>query len=67
MAGAADRAELLAGHHVRVPVLVAVGTEDVIGGSGPSLRPSFRAPSCSIKGRDHMKAVGDAGGVCSTF
>ena len=51
--------ELLAG--VRVPVLVAVGTEDVIGGSGAELAALIPgAKLFDIKGRDHMKAVGDA-------
>jgi len=51
--------ELLAG--IRVPVLVAVGTEDVIGGSGPELAALIPgARLLNIEGRDHMKAVGDA-------
>ncbi len=42
------------------PVLVAVGSEDVVGGSGQELAaliPGARA--LDIKGRDHMRAVGD--------
>ena len=51
--------ELLAGIHV--PVLVAVGTEDVIGGSGAELAALIPgAKLLDIEGRDHMKAVGDA-------
>ena len=51
--------DLLAG--IRVPVLVAVGTEDVIGGSGAELAALIPgAKLLDIKGRDHMKAVGDA-------
>ena len=51
--------ELLAG--IRGPVLVAVGTEDVIGGSGAELAALIPgAKLLDIKGRDHMKAVGDA-------
>jgi pimeloyl-ACP methyl ester carboxylesterase len=51
--------ELLAG--IAVPVLVAVGTEDVIGGSGAELAALIPgAKLLDIVGRDHMKAVGDA-------
>jgi pimeloyl-ACP methyl ester carboxylesterase len=51
--------ELLAG--IRVPVLVAVGTEDVIGGSGAELAALIPGSKLlNIEGRDHMKAVGDA-------
>jgi pimeloyl-ACP methyl ester carboxylesterase len=51
--------EMLAG--ITVPVLVAVGTEDVIGGSGAELAALIPgAKLLDIKGRDHMKAVGDA-------
>lgn len=51
--------ELLSGIHV--PVLVAVGTEDVIGGSGAELAALIPgARLLDIVGRDHMKAVGDA-------
>ena len=51
--------ELLAG--ISVPVLVAVGTEDVIGGSGAELAALIPgAKLLDIAGRDHMKAVGDA-------
>jgi pimeloyl-ACP methyl ester carboxylesterase len=47
---------------IRVPVLVAVGTEDVIGGSGQELAALIPgAELLDIEGRDHMKAVGDAG------
>lgn len=46
---------------IRVPVLVAVGTEDVIGGSGQELAALIPgAELLDIEGRDHMKAVGDA-------
>jgi pimeloyl-ACP methyl ester carboxylesterase len=42
------------------PVLVAVGTEDVIAGSGPELAALIPgAEALDITGRDHMKAVGD--------
>jgi pimeloyl-ACP methyl ester carboxylesterase len=42
------------------PVLVAVGTEDVIAGSGPQLAAIIPgAEALEITGRDHMKAVGD--------
>lgn len=47
---------------ISCPVLVAVGSEDVIGGSPTELAaliPGARA--YVISGRDHMKAVGDAG------
>lgn len=47
---------------ISCPVLVAVGSEDVIGGSAAKLAaliPGARA--YEIAGRDHMKAVGDAG------
>jgi pimeloyl-ACP methyl ester carboxylesterase len=47
---------------IRVPVLVAVGTNDVIGGSGAELAKLIpRAQFLEIEGRDHMKAVGDTG------
>lgn len=43
-----------------VPVLVAVGSEDVIGGSGGALAELIpNAQFLEIAGRDHMKAVGD--------
>ena len=46
---------------IRVPVLVAVGTNDVIGGSGAELAKLIPgAQFLEIEGRDHMKAVGDA-------
>jgi pimeloyl-ACP methyl ester carboxylesterase len=46
---------------IRVPVLVAVGTRDVIGGSGAELAKLIPgAQLLEIEGRDHMKAVGDA-------
>ncbi len=46
---------------IAVPVLVAVGTEDVIAGSGPDLAALIPdAGLLNIEGRDHMKAVGDA-------
>ena len=42
------------------PVLVAVGTDDVIAGSGPQLAALIPgAEALEITGRDHMKAVGD--------
>jgi pimeloyl-ACP methyl ester carboxylesterase len=45
---------------IRCPVLVAVGTEDVIGGSAAELAAIIPgAESLAIEGRDHMKAVGD--------
>ena len=51
--------ELLAG--ITVPALVAVGTEDVIGGSGAELAALIPgAKPLDIVDRDHMKAVGDA-------
>ncbi|MEZ5828681.1 MAG: alpha/beta hydrolase [Hyphomicrobiales bacterium] len=46
---------------IKVPVLVAVGSEDVIGGSGAALAELIPgAQFLNIEGRDHMKAVGDA-------
>ena len=46
---------------VAVPALVAVGSEDVIGGSGAALAALIPgAQTLEIKGRDHMKAVGDS-------
>lgn len=46
---------------IRVPVLVAVGSKDVIGGSGAELAKLIPgAQLLEIEGRDHMKAVGDA-------
>lgn len=42
------------------PVLVAVGTEDAIGGSAADLAALIPgAQAFAIEGRDHMKAVGD--------
>ena len=50
--------ELLAG--LTVPILVAVGTRDVIGGSASALADLIPgADALDIPGRDHMKAVGD--------
>ena len=47
--------------HIRVPVLVATGSEDVIAGSGRDLASLIPdAQLLEIIGRDHMKAVGDA-------
>ena len=44
----------------RCPVLVAVGTDDVIGGSATELASVIPgAEALEILGRDHMKAVGD--------
>jgi pimeloyl-ACP methyl ester carboxylesterase len=52
-------AEALAG--IAVPALVAVGSQDVIGGSGAELAKLIPgAQFLDIHGRDHMKAVGDA-------
>jgi pimeloyl-ACP methyl ester carboxylesterase len=46
---------------IKVPILVAVGTKDVIGGSGAELAKLIPgAQLLEIEGRDHMKAVGDA-------
>jgi pimeloyl-ACP methyl ester carboxylesterase len=46
---------------IGVPILVAVGSEDVIGGSGAELASLIPdAQFLDIAGRDHMKAVGDA-------
>lgn len=45
---------------LRCPVLVAVGSDDVIGGSAPELAKLIPgAEAFVIEGRDHMKAVGD--------
>jgi pimeloyl-ACP methyl ester carboxylesterase len=45
---------------ITVPTLIAVGSEDVIGGSGPELASLVPgAQFLDIAGRDHMKAVGD--------
>jgi pimeloyl-ACP methyl ester carboxylesterase len=45
---------------ITCPVLVAVGTEDVVAGSGAELAELIPdAELFEIKGRDHMKAVGD--------
>ncbi len=45
---------------IRVPVLVAVGTEDVIGGSASELAALIPgAETLEIVGKDHMKSVGD--------
>ena len=58
--GARDpiRPEALAG--LRVPVLVAVGSDDVIGGSAEELAALIPgAEALVMEGRDHMKAVGD--------
>jgi len=47
---------------IAVPTLVAVGSKDVIGGSGAALAELIpRAQFLEITGRDHMRAVGDAG------
>jgi pimeloyl-ACP methyl ester carboxylesterase len=52
-------ADALAG--IAVPALVAVGSEDVIGGSGAELAKLIPgAQFLDIQGHDHMKAVGDA-------
>lgn len=45
---------------VRCPVLVAVGSDDVIGGSAVTLAAIIPgAEALVLEGRDHMKAVGD--------
>jgi pimeloyl-ACP methyl ester carboxylesterase len=45
---------------IRCPILVAVGTDDVIGGSAQGLADLVPgAEAFAIEGRDHMKAVGD--------
>lgn len=45
---------------IQTPVLVAVGTRDVIGGSAAKLAELIPgAQAFAIEGRDHMKAVGD--------
>ncbi|MEZ5842707.1 MAG: alpha/beta hydrolase [Hyphomicrobiaceae bacterium] len=45
---------------IEVPVLVAVGSEDVIGGSAGDLaRLMAKGEALVIERRDHMKAVGD--------
>jgi len=45
---------------ISCPVLVAVGSEDVIGGSAEALAQLIPgAEALEIAGRDHMKAVGD--------
>lgn len=42
------------------PVLVAVGSDDVVGGSAPGLAALIpNGEALEITGRDHMKAVGD--------
>ena len=46
---------------IAVPVLVAVGSKDVIGGSGAALAALIPgAQTLEINGRDHMRAVGDS-------
>lgn len=58
--GARDpiKAEALAG--LSCPVLIAVGSDDVIGGSAEELAVLIPgAEALVIEGRDHMKAVGD--------
>jgi pimeloyl-ACP methyl ester carboxylesterase len=45
---------------IRAPVLIAVGTDDVMAGSGEKLAAMIPgAEFLSINGRDHMKSVGD--------
>ena len=45
---------------IRVPVLVATGTEDTIAGSGDELGALIPGSKVlNIPGRDHMFAVGD--------
>jgi pimeloyl-ACP methyl ester carboxylesterase len=56
------RRPLFAGEvaQISVPVLVAVGTEDEIGGSAEALAALIPdGEAFNIPGRDHMKAVGD--------
>jgi len=56
-----DRVERAALAEVKCPVLVAVGTEDVIGGPAADLAQYFpNGEALDIPGRDHMKSVGDA-------
>jgi pimeloyl-ACP methyl ester carboxylesterase len=46
---------------IAVPALVAVGSKDVIGGSGAALAELIPgAKFLDIGARDHMRAVGDA-------
>ena len=53
-------AEALGG--LSCPVLVAVGTDDVVGGSASALAELIPgAQALDLPGRDHMKAVGDRG------
>jgi pimeloyl-ACP methyl ester carboxylesterase len=45
---------------IRAPVLVAVGSDDVVGGSAFELAQLIPgAKAFTIEGRDHMKSVGD--------
>jgi pimeloyl-ACP methyl ester carboxylesterase len=45
---------------LQMPVLVAVGTDDVVGGSAPGLAKLIpNGEAYEIPDRDHMKAVGD--------
>ncbi len=45
---------------LQMPVLVAVGTDDVVGGSAQDLAVMIpKGEAFDIQGRDHMKAVGD--------
>lgn len=45
---------------IKCPALVAVGTEDVVAGSGQELADLIpEAEHLPIKGRDHMRSVGD--------
>lgn len=47
--------------NITVPALVAVGSKDVIGGSGAALAELIPgAQFLEITGRDHMRAVGDS-------
>jgi pimeloyl-ACP methyl ester carboxylesterase len=46
---------------IRVPVLIVVGTKDVIAGSGEELAELIPGSKfVSLEGRDHMRTVGDA-------
>jgi len=47
---------------IRLPILIATGSDDVIAGSGSELAKLIPgAQLLEIMGRDHMKSVGDAG------
>jgi pimeloyl-ACP methyl ester carboxylesterase len=47
---------------IRAPVLVVVGSDDVVGGSAEDLAALIpKAKAVTLPGRDHMKSVGDKG------